>query len=189
MGVDMLAWGKNRGLVPIVAVLLVAEVIAVLTVGTQFQIPSLLGLQGLEVPIGFFLPLVAIVGFGVSMERQPYTLERRSRRPVRVWDGVFAGVLVGLIALPAAWDSAATWLGAACSTATGIGIVMMLRRAPAGTRALVPSGWIFFGVLTGRSYGHDAWWNWPVAAWPSPVALNWAAGAMAAGFIVHLSDR
>ena len=162
-----------------------------LTGDTPVQVPSIIGAIGVTVPLGYFIPLPVIVAVGVVLSRPDRLTERRSARPVRIWDVAFGVLLVVLLLAAAAVGPGEAPFIAARNTAAGIGLTLLAGRfLPASTASLPAVAWILVGVLTGRTkYGRTAVWNWPILEAPSVVGWAWAAVLLAAGATAHLSPR
>jgi NADH:ubiquinone oxidoreductase subunit 6 (subunit J) len=184
-------WAKCRAVLPTIVVTVLLSAFLALTGDTPVQVPSIIGAIGVTVPLGYFFPLPVIVAVGVGLSRPDRLTERRSARPVRIWDLAFGVLLVALLLAAAAVGPGEAPLIAARNTAAGIGLTLLAGRfLPASLASLPAVAWILIGVLTGRTeYGQDAVWNWPILEAPSAIGWAWAAVLMTAGAIAHLVPR
>ena len=72
----------------------------------------------------------------------------------------------------------------------GMGLTLLCARFMSRGLASMPAVSMFLiGVLTGRGYGHEAWWNWVVSSGASPVGAAWFLGAVVAGSVATLTGR
>ncbi|MDU2070909.1 MAG: hypothetical protein E7E80_00070 [Cutibacterium avidum] len=166
-------------------------VLVVLTGNSIRDIPVLFGGVALRAPLVFFGSLVFIVAHGWSVARNPVELELRSRRPVRWADvGLMVAAALPLLATIVCPGLIEVGLVISRNAVIGMGLTLLCARFMSRGLASMPAvGMFLIGVLTGRGYGHEAWWNWVVSSSASPVGAAWFLGSVIAGSAATLTGR
>lgn len=169
-------WARNRDIFKTLSFTVVAAVVVIASTGHDLVIPSFAGLQSVSQPIGFFMPVAVAVILSRSLSRAPWQLECAKRRPTRELDLLLCAMCLAVITVPF-WMTGAESAGIAARN-TAIVVAFILCCLPIMSpewAATVPVVWILIGVFTGRGFGRDAWWNWPVASLSSWVGMVWLA--------------
>ena len=187
----MIWWCKNRGVAVVLACSVSMAVLVVLTGNSIRDIPVIFGGVALRAPLVFFGSLVFIVAHGWSVARNPVELEVRSRRPVRWADvGLMVAAALPLLATIVCPGLIEVGLVISRNAVIGMGLTLLCARFMSRGLASMPAvGMFLIGVLTGRGYGHEAWWNWVVSSSASPVGAAWFLGSVIAGSAATLTGR
>lgn len=185
--VDMIEWVKNRHLAVLVPLALALGLGAVVTRSLSLTFPSYFGYAPFTGPLSYLFPVVLAMGLSWSLSRAPSWLEDRSARRVRICDVALALVSVVCCSVPALLVSASEGAVLARNGGSAVGLVLLAGRLlPRDTWAIPAAVWILAGGLSGRSFGRDAWWNWPIEPSGSPMALAWLLGLLGLGTVLHV---
>lgn len=126
--------------------------------------------------------LVLAIVYAVGLSRADLTVEDRSSRHTGFLDAAL-GVAISVIMLLGLLGGPGN-ASVVRDVPIFLGITMVAARwMPRSLASLPAIAYFFVGLLTGRAYDGEAWWNWPVAKPSGQVSRGWIVASTILGVL------
>ena len=175
-------WVRNRLVWMQVAAACLFSGVCALTDPGGLSVPAIFGSIGSLVVFNNLFGLVLAIIYAVGLSRANLGVEDRSLRHTGILDaalGVAISVIMLLGLLGGSGNSSVVR-----DVPVFLGITMVAARwMPRNLAALPSIAFFFVGILAGRAYDGEAWWNWPVAKPSGVVSRGWVIASMSLGML------
>ena len=179
---SMRYWLRNRLACFQLAVACLFATACALTHPGELSVPAIFGSIGAFMVFNNLFGLVLAIFYAVGLSRADLSVEDRSSRHTGFLDAalgtaISAIMLLGLLGGPGN-------ASVVRDVPIFLGITMVAARwMPRSFASLPAIAYFFVGLLAGRSYDGEAWWNWPVAKPSGQVSRGWIAASMILGVL------
>lgn len=175
-------WLRNRLACFQLAVACLFATACALTNPGELSVPAIFGSIGAFMVFNNLFGLVLAIFYAVGLSRADLSVEDRSSRHTGFLDAalgtaISAIMLLGLLGRPGN-------ASVVRDVPIFLGITMVAARwMPRSFASLPAIAYFLVGLLAGRAYDGEAWWNWPVAKPSGQVSRGWIAASMILGLL------
>lgn len=179
---SMRYWLRNRLACFQLAVACLFATACALTNPGELSVPAIFGSIGAFMVFNNLFGLVLAIFYAVGLSRADLSVEDRSSRHTGFLDAalgtaISAIMLLGLLGRPGN-------ASVVRDVPIFLGITMVAARwMPRSFASLPAIAYFLVGLLAGRAYDGEAWWNWPVAKPSGQVSRGWIAASMILGLL------
>ncbi|AOG28196.1 hypothetical protein [Cutibacterium avidum] len=175
-------WFRNRMAGLQLAVTGVLATVCTLTDPGEVAVPPIFGSISAVMVLNNVFGLVLAIIYAVGLARADLTVEDRSLRGTGILDAslgvaMSAIMLLGLLGGPGN-------ASVVRDVPILLGITMVAARWMPRSLASLPSiAYFFVGLLVGRSYDGETWWNWSVSSPSGCVSQGWIISSVVLGVL------
>lgn len=178
----MKCWLRNRLAWLQLAVACFFAMACALTDPGELSVPAVFGSIGAFMVFNNLFGLVLAILYAVGLSRADLTVEDRSSRHTGFLDAAL-GVAISVIMLLGLLGGPGN-ASVVRDVPIFLGITMVAARwMPRSLASLPAIAYFFVGLLTGRAYDGEAWWNWPVAKPSGQVSRGWIVASTILGVL------
>lgn len=178
----MKCWLRNRLAWLQLAVACFFAMACALTDPGELSVPAVFGSIGAFMVFNNLFGLVLAIVYAVGLSRADLTVEDRSSRHTGFLDAAL-GVAISVIMLLGLLGGPGN-ASVVRDVPIFLGITMVAARwMPRSLASLPAIAYFFVGLLTGRAYDGEAWWNWPVAEPSGQVSRGWIVASTILGVL------